>query len=79
MKKIIITLGALILMSCETPTEDYKPKEEPRSRAVSNLRVFIQDIDGGFWVINIDSCEYIYHRGNGSETLVHKQNCKNHK
>lgn len=61
-------------MSCgsEPLTEDLKTKTFP-----------IQYISSGrndvFFVIEIDSCEYVVYDGNNSGAMVHKANCKNHK
>lgn len=78
MKQLIITGLALIFFGCGPSREEIEAREKGiglwSNENVKTTQVAGQD----FEVIKIDSCEYIYHYGNRSESLIHKANCKNH-
>lgn len=79
MKKLIGTIGiSIMLTGCGPSKEEIEAKEKGLG-LWSNENVKTTQVGGqNFEVIKIDSCEYIYHYGRQSESLIHKANCKNH-
>lgn len=77
MKQTIIII-LVFLMGCGPSKEEIEIKEKEEGKYSKNgLKTsFIAGQD--FQIIILDSCEYIYHSGNHSESLIHKANCKNH-
>jgi hypothetical protein len=70
MKYIIPAL--LLLSSCTTPRQQYN--DDIRKHKA------VQGVSGDtFYVITVDSCEYVVYHGSQKGSIVHKANCINHK
>lgn len=84
MKKILIILGIISLISCNTRTEEQVVKDYQAKREKARQDSIIEVRYHGFQVIVIDSCEYLIKtekRGGGDWStragfMSHKGNCK---
>ena len=72
MKKYSI-IALLLLSGCniDTPAKQYM-------RDVERFKVIKGVYSDDFYVITVDSCEYVVFSGRKQGGIVHKQNCRNH-
>lgn len=59
----------LLFTSCELSQKPIREVQPLNKDIISNVE---------FYIIILDSCEYIYMSGYGRGGLAHKGNCKNH-
>ena len=86
MKKIILlVLTALIMVGCDTRTEEQRYNDYIREQKEVNRRIEYQNRWKGYSVIIVDSCEYIVktidvatdsRSATQSGYLAHKGNCR---
>lgn len=70
--KYIVIIYMLSMISCESPRQEYR-------REKIEFKVRDGFSDDSFYVITIDSCDYVVYHGTQRGTVIHKANCKNHK
>lgn len=86
MKKIVIlALAALIMVGCDTRTEEQRHNDYLQEQKEVERRIEYQNRWKGYSVIVVDSCEYIVktidaHKSSNNATqsgyLAHKGNCR---
>jgi hypothetical protein len=72
--KMIFLLLVFVLISCGGA--DYKKLREEEH---AKFGVIDGHSNDEFYVIVIDSCEYVVYSGSRVGGIVHKANCRNHK
>lgn len=70
--KRVIRYGIAFILSLFMLSCDDMKKEERELNVVYGLG------NDRFYVVTVDSCEYVVFHGNGRGNIVHKENCKNH-
>lgn len=70
--KILLSIASfLLLLSCESPM-----KKSARERKYHGAIHGIGNDE--FYIIYVDSCEYVIYNGVQKGGIIHKANCKNH-
>lgn len=73
MKKLLVLVLGLSLLSCEIKNTEKEDDPKQDSSLVINRPYYTINVE------TVDSCEYLILNGTYGRSIIHKENCKNHK